>query len=149
LADELAAVGKLEEAADRLAQVEARFADSPAFQHRLAVALVMANRRDQGVARYRRACELDPENAIVLVELAMLLLDRRADGDLVDARTFADRAHALAPNAIQVRLCRAELFALANQTAEAATLYRSIAADLPDNSELKQTCLLRAEWLER
>jgi len=149
LADELTGVGELDAAVTQLAQVQTRFADVSAFHHRLAVALVMANRRDEGIASYRRALDLEPDNADLLVELAMLLLDRRADGDLPEARTLGERAFRLAPTDLKARLCRAELLALDNRRAEAAAMFRAIAADLPEESELKRTCQLRAEWLER
>jgi tetratricopeptide (TPR) repeat protein len=148
LADVLTESGRPDAAVERLQDAEPRFAGQAAYQHRLAVALVMANRRDEGVARYRRAIELEPDDPIRLVELAMLLLDRRADGDLEDARRLADCAEQLAPDAVPVRVCRAELLILDSRRAEAGALYRQIAAQLPDDSDFKRACLLKADALE-
>ena len=149
LADELASVGRNQDAVDRLTAAEDRFADQPVFQHRLAVALEMAGQRDDAVLRYRRAVQLAPNDPTVLIELAMLLMDRRAEGDLAEAHVLADRAEAVAPDRIDVQICRAELLALDGQRAEAAATYRRIEAVLPKSSPLRERCRIRAEWLER
>jgi len=149
LADKLAAVGALDEAAQRLADAEPRFADRPAFQHRYAVALVMAGRRDAAVERYRAALALDPDDPTLLVELAMLLLDRRGPGDLDQARRLAERASATAPQGVEVRMCRAELLILEGRRREAAALYRALQQDLPEGGAVWQHCRARLEWLER
>jgi tetratricopeptide (TPR) repeat protein len=147
LADELAGVGDHPAAVDRLIQAEPRFADVAAFHNRLAVALVMAKRTDDAVARYRRALELQPDSAPRLVPLGTLLMDRRGKGDLAEARRLIGKAHRLAPDRLEVRLARAELLALEGRRAEAAELYRAVAADLPEGSDYKRACELKAETL--
>ncbi len=149
LADVLTESGRPAAAVERLLAAEPRFGGQAPYQHRLAAALVMANRRDEGADRYRRAIELDPDDPVPMVELAMLLLDRRAEGDLEDARRLADRAGRLAPDSVQVRVCRAELLILDGRRAEAGALYRQIAAQLPAGSDFQRACLLKADALER
>ena len=144
---ELAGIGDHTAAVDRLIQAERRFAEVAAFHHRLAVALVMAKRTNDAVGRYRRALELEPDNALRLGRLGALLMDRRGEGDLTEARRLIDQAHRLAPDRIEIRLARAELLALEGRRAEAAKLYRAVAADLPDGSDYKRACELKAETL--
>ena len=113
----------------------------------LAVALVMAKRTNDAVGRYRRALELELDNAPRLVQLGTLLMDRRGEGDLTEVRRLIGQAHRLAPDRIEVRLARAELLALEGRRAEAAELYRAVAADLPEGSDYKRACELKAETL--
>ncbi|MCH7814442.1 MAG: tetratricopeptide repeat protein, partial [Planctomycetes bacterium] len=147
LADELIGVGQRQAAVQRLLQVQERFADVGAYHRCLADALLMSSRRQEGITRYRQAVRLEPDNAAWSAELAAVLLDRRADGDLAEARVLIDRAYALAPRSIAVRLCRAELLTLDNRPTEAAALYRAVAADLPPDSDLRRTCEMRARSL--
>jgi tetratricopeptide (TPR) repeat protein len=149
LVDRLADSGRYAEAADRLRDAESRFADNVRYLHRLAVAVTMAGRQDEGVAAYRRAVGKVPDNPAILVELAMLLLDRRADGDMAEAEALIDRAAHLDPNNVQVQIARAERLVLQGRLGDAAGIYRRLAAMLPRENELADRCRLRAEFLER
>jgi len=149
LADELVAAGRPGDAAARLLAAESRFSATAEYHRHLAAALVMANRREEAEARYRRALELSAEDVTSLVELATLLLDRRREGDVDEARRLVERAAAVSPASIPVALCRAELLVMDERRTEAAAIYRKIAASLPEGNELRRTCEIRAASLER
>ncbi|UCG15609.1 MAG: tetratricopeptide repeat protein [Phycisphaerales bacterium] len=149
LADRLMEAGRPADAVDRLRQAESRFAAESRYWHRLAVVAVTAGQQEEGAAYYRRAIERGPDNAVLLVELAMLLLDRRAEGDMAEARSLIDCAARLAPDHIQVRIARAEVLVLEGRRIQAARLYRAIANSLPEGSEQRQRYQLRADFLEK
>jgi tetratricopeptide (TPR) repeat protein len=138
---------RLDEAVERLRKGETRFGHSAAWQLEYAVTLVHLNNRDAAVDRYRRCIELDADNPQLLVELAMLLLERREGDDLDEAWRLADRAATLAPRATSVLVCRAELHALRGDIARAVELYRQAIQTLPGDSEQRRSLEARARTL--
>lgn len=122
---------------------------SPTWQHEHAISLAMAGRRDEAIDRMKRAVELSHDDTGLIVELAMLLLDRRkpatatSPSDLDQARELSNRAMSLAPDDPIVNVCRAELLALQGQIDDAIQHYRR-AIDLspPDSPQ-------RPYWQQR
>jgi len=140
-------LGHLEAARDRLRAGDHRFAREIAWQAEYAVTLVYLNERDAAIDRYRRCLVLDRDNVQLGIELAMLLLERRADKDLDEAWRLARRAAELAPGAPQVLVCRAELLALRGDLKAAAGLYRQAIDTLPHESEYRRRLEARATAL--
>ena len=149
LVQRLRELGLAGEALARLHPREADFADRAAWQAEYAVTLVYLNRRDQAVERYRQSLRLDPDNPQRAVELAMLLRERRAAGDLAEAWRWADHASTLAPDAPSVLVCRAELLALRGDLTGAVGLYERAIRALPPDSERRRLFEHRAEALGR
>jgi tetratricopeptide (TPR) repeat protein len=115
-----------------------RFADSAAWQAEYAVTLIFLNRIDEAIERYRLALALNPDDIATSVELAMLLLERRAADDVAEAWQLANAALAAAPTNPNVLVCQAELHAFDGNIGEALQNYRaaigSLAADDPRRS---------------
>jgi tetratricopeptide (TPR) repeat protein len=146
---ELALVAKLrdlaryDEALARLAAAESRFASYAAFQREYAVTLVMAGRRDEAIERYRQCVKLAHDDGTARVELAALLMERQANGDLAEAERMLEAAEAVAPDLDGVLILRAKLLALKGDLDGAVALYRRLIQALPQDSELRQ--VLREE----
>ena len=109
--------------------------------------LVYLNERDQAIDRYRRCAALAPDDADVIVELAMLLFERRENDDLAEAEQLVDRASEMAPGAPTVLVCRAELVALQGDLATAGELYRRAIEALPPGSNQRRVYQERASVL--
>ncbi len=147
LAARLRDLGWPDAAAERLRRARDRFAADPRFLHELAVTQVVAGRRDDAVSTYRDVIAVASRQASARVELAMLLLDRRADGDMAEAKSLIETTRSLAPDDMQVQIAWAELRALEGHRREAAQLYRQIASRAPRGSDLREQCELRARFL--
>ncbi|MCH7808636.1 MAG: hypothetical protein IIB60_05375 [Planctomycetes bacterium] len=147
LVRKLRELGQLDEALGRLHDREARFHSSALWQNEFAWTLVYLDRRDPAIERYRKCLELDPHDAQRLVELSMLLLERRQGDDLNEAQRLADRAEKLAPGAPFVLICRAELLALRGDLDRAVALYREAIRTMPDDNERRRTLENRARAL--
>lgn len=109
---QLRELGQTTEALRLLEQAVSPIADSPDWIAETAITLVFLDRRDDAIIAYRRALTLEPEHAQRCVELAMLLLERRAPGDLDEATTLTDRARKSSPYSPQVFVALAEIEAL-------------------------------------
>jgi tetratricopeptide (TPR) repeat protein len=140
-------LGRAREALERFRAHEHEFGDNVAWQTEYAVTLVYLNERDEAIERYRRCLELDPAEPQLLVESAMLLLERREEDDLDEAWRLAGRAAELAPGAPSVLICRAELLALRGDLTEAGALYQKAIGSLPPGSELRRKLEARAKTL--
>ena len=149
LADALAQSGRPAEEIARLEASRPRFQDQPRFLHRLAAAYAMAARRDEAVACYRELRALVPEDPVVAVELAMLLLEYQTPEGLDEADRLTNEAMRSGPNQVPVLIARAEVLALRGRRREAAALYRTLASGIPETDPLHERCRLRAEFLER
>ncbi len=149
LLQRLRELGLTGEALARLEQSESDFANIAAWQAEYAVTLVYLNRRDQAVERYRQSLRLDPDNPQRAVELAMLLRERRAAGDLDEAWRWAEHASTLAPDAPSVLICRAELRALRGDLKSAIALYERAIRALPVGSDRRRLFEQRAKALGR
>ncbi|MEE8411391.1 MAG: hypothetical protein V3S47_02730, partial [Acidobacteriota bacterium] len=149
LLQRLRELGLAGEALARLQPREVDFANSAAWQAEYAVTLVYLNRRDQAVERYRQSLRLDPDNPQRAVELAMLLRERRAAGDLDEAWRWAEHASTLAPDAPSVLVCRAELLALRGDLTGALALYERAIRALPVGSDRRRLFEQRAKALGR
>ncbi len=123
-------LGRTEQALIRLQSGEDRFADYVEWQAEYAVTLVYLDQRDLAIAHYRSAIRLSPRSPQLMVELAMLLLERRDEGDVGDAKRLSEQAEILAPDNPAVLVCRAEVLALAGEISEAIELYHRAAAGL-------------------
>ena len=152
---ELAVVRKLhelardEEALVRFRDRESRFAGSLAWQNAYAVTLLYLNRPDEGIARYRKCVELAPKNAQLVVELAMLLMERREGDDLEEAWELSERALELWPDAWSALVCRAELTALRGDIQAAISLYEKAIRSLPPDSTQRKRLEQRVKALGR
>ncbi len=140
-------LGLVTEALARLERRERRFADRVSWQTEYAVTLVYLNELDQAIERYRKCLELAPDDSQLMVELCMLLLERRHGDDLDEAQRWAMRASTLAPGAPSVLACRAELLALRGDLATAAALYEQAIRALPPDSERRRVFEQRAKTL--
>jgi tetratricopeptide (TPR) repeat protein len=149
LADALARAGRWGEALDRLEQAASRFPDDSRIWHRMAVIAAAAGEEDVAAAYYRHALERNAESAPLMVELAMLLLGRRADGDVDEAMALVAEAARLDPGNVQVQIAQAEVLVLQGRREAAAQVYRTIAESLPEGDALRARCMMRAEYLEK
>lgn len=140
-------LGQAGKALERLGAHEDRFDDNLAWQTEYAVTLVYLNERDAAIERYERCLELDASEPQLLVELAMLLLERRDKGDLDEAWRLAERAAELTPDAPIVLVCRAELLALRGDLDGAVALYRRAIRSLPPDSQQRRNLEARARTL--
>ena len=140
-------LGQLDAALDRLSAAESRFTKSLAWQWEYAVTLVYRNDRDAAIDRYRVCMELDNKNAQLAVELAMLLFERRGEGDLNAAWELAKHAGQIAPRSPTVLVCRAELLALQGDVAAAVRLYDQAIRGLDPNSRQRRIFEERARAL--
>lgn len=138
---------RTEEALDRLARGEPTVAGDLDWQRQYAVALVMAGRADEAIERYRQCQNLAPNDSDVLVELAAMLLERRAPGDLDEADALSGRAVALAPQSAGPLVIRAEVLALRGDVAGALAIYDRLIAAAPPDSEARRQWIGRARAL--
>ena len=141
-------LGRTEESLARLEQAGDRFEKSAEWQIEFAVMLLFLDRRDDAIGRYKKGLALRPDDSNFLVELAMLLFERRTAGDVQEAWSLADRAEALAPNAPWVLVCKAELLALGDPS-EAVRLYERAISQLPPSSRKRRVYEARAAALGR
>lgn len=119
------------ETMERLQQGDGRFAQSAAWQQEYGVTLVYFDRRDEAAGRYARAMALAPNDAKLMIEYAMLLLDRRKGDDLTKAREIANRASQLSTSEPTVFVCLAELAVLDGNVEAAIEGYRKAIRLLP------------------
>jgi len=142
-------LGRVRDAIDRLRAGEPRFASSVVWQTEYAVTLVYLNDRDGAIARYKLASGLAPNDPQLMVELAMLLLERRQGDDLDQAWDLADRASRLAPGAPSILVCRAELLAQRGDLRGAIAAYQEAIRSLPPGSDQRRVLEQRARALGR
>lgn len=142
-------LARTEEALEVLQNADSRFAESAAWQTEYAVTLVYLDQVDEAIDRYRKAVALSPSNHALMVELAMLLLERRTGEDLSEAWKLATRAATLAPNDPIVLVCQAELLALDGDLQQAVQLYERAIKVLPPDSEKRRNFEERAAALGR
>ncbi|MFH1111084.1 MAG: tetratricopeptide repeat protein [Planctomycetota bacterium] len=142
-------LGRVRDALDRLRAGEPRFSSSVVWQTEYAVTLVYLNDRDGAIERYRRAVELGASDPQLMVELAMLLLERRQNDDLEHAWDLAKRASRLAPGAPSVLVCRAELLAQRGDVHGAIAAYQEAIRSLPPDSDQRRVLEQRARALGR
>ncbi len=140
-------LGLTAEALERLHGGEDRFAGSAEWQAEYAVTLVLLNDRDGAIERYRRSLELQPHHPQRAVELAMLYLERRRDGDVKSAWRWMESAYALSPDSPPVLACRAELLAVRGDLAEAIATYRRAIERLPSGNPLRPVYIERLKTL--
>ncbi|MCH8148776.1 MAG: hypothetical protein IH987_12390 [Planctomycetes bacterium] len=152
---EIALVRKLRELGlkkDALARLEKagdRFENVLEWQVEYAVTLVYLNLRDDAIDHYYMALSMHQDKPQLLVELAMLLFERRHEGDLEEAWTLASRAESLAPRMAVVFVCKAEIVALRGNLKEAVRLYEQAIDLSPPGSEIRRNCTKRAAALGR
>ena len=142
-------LGRIRGALDRFRANESRFSASALWQSEYAVTLVYLNDLDGAIVRYLQAIELGPDDPQRMVEVAMLLLERRQDNDLDQAWELATRASHLAPGAPFVLICRAELLALRGDMQGAVAAYQEAIRALPAGTDQRQALEQRARTLGR
>ena len=134
LINQLRESGWPDDALSRLRQREAMFQSSAEWQAEYAVTLVLLNQVDEAVAHYERSVELSPNESQRIVELAMLLLERRHPGDLDRAGQLCGRAQSLAPMSPPVISCQAEVLLARGDVQGARALYQRVIDALPVGS---------------
>ena len=82
-----------------------------------------------------------------MIELAMLLLERRTGDDVARAWTLAESAGQRAPDLPAVWVCKAELAALKGDMAAAGAYYRRAIAALPAGDPQRRIWEQRARAL--
>ncbi len=147
LVRKLRKVGRLNDALEALRSHDDRFSSDATWQREYAVTLLLRNDRDGAISRYRASLKLRPDDPNTIVELAMLLLERRAGDDLEEAWELSAKAMRLAPRGPLVLVCRAELSALRGDVKGAVALYREAIRALPANSDRRRVFEERAKAL--
>ncbi|MGD2108883.1 MAG: tetratricopeptide repeat protein [Phycisphaerae bacterium] len=127
-------LGLTEEALSRQQAFDSRFTRNATWQAEVAVTFVYLNRIDEAIDRYRRSLDLAPNDPQRAVELAMLLLERRAGDDLRDAKRRADSAYEVAPGDPSVLVCLAEIAAVQGDVTRAIALYQQAIQSLPPDT---------------
>ncbi len=130
-----------------LQQFDARFQRQADWHLEYAVTLVFLNRAGDAIDRYEKSLTLDSQNAQVMVELAMLLLERREGDDLDRAWDLSGEAFVIAPNLPTTLVCRAELLALRGDLSGALEHYRKAIELLPVEHPLRRAYEQRAKTL--
>jgi len=136
--------GRLDTALAYLQEHDAHFREQAVWHYEYAVTLVLRDRVDDAIERYRRAIELDPDRLQWLVEAAMLLLE---SGRTAQAETLAARAASLAPDAPRVLACRAEIAVLHGDPVEAVRLLEKAVGALPTGHPTRRVFVERARAL--
>lgn len=135
LVERMLEMGQSEQALRRLEAGEERFGEDARWNYAYGHVLLYAARSDAAISRLRRAAELDPQTPQYKVELAMLLVGRRFQGDMEEARTLAEAAVAQAPQDPFALVCLAEVNALNGNLQEAHRLYVRALQRIPADTE--------------
>jgi tetratricopeptide (TPR) repeat protein len=131
-------LGRNDEVLSRFEDTGTRFDQQLTWQKEYAVALVISGRRDEAIDRYRKCLSMAPNDGPLLVELAALLMERRAKGDLNEVETLLERAGRLAPDHLGLHILRADLLALEGDLEGAVEAYRKVIRSLPSDSDLRR-----------
>lgn len=140
-------LGQAEEALRELDAHAEPFDSAMMWRHERGITLVYLGRRDEAIDAYTRASALAPDDVGLLVEQAMLRLERRSESDVDEAERLAGRAARSAPDAPAVLACRAEVEVARGRTAAAAELYRRASRGLPEGSNERRMYEERARAL--
>lgn len=119
------------EAERRFQILRSTFEASPVWRYEHAVTLATLGERDEAIAEYEGVVAIDDANVQARAELAMLLLERRADGDLARADEALRPAENAVPVGANILAARAEWFAAQGRTPEAIATYRRAISSLP------------------
>jgi tetratricopeptide (TPR) repeat protein len=138
LARKLREVNRVVESLRRLESGADRFGRNADWQRECAVTLVMLNRVDEAIERYRRAVELRSADAQSKIELAMLLLERGRKGDLAEADVLTNEAAEQAGGEPAVLAGRAEVLAALGRVHDAIQTYRQAIEILPAEGEQRR-----------
>jgi tetratricopeptide (TPR) repeat protein len=98
----------------------------------LALVLDGANRKPEAKQVYDATLKLDPNNGVVLNNLAFLLAE--SGGDLDDALTKAQRAKQLLPNLTEVSDTLGWIYLKKNLSQDAIEIFRELVAKQPNHS---------------
>ncbi len=147
LIHKLRELNQLEQLIERFKLKETAFARHAQWQHEYAVTHVYLDQRDQAIDRYRQAISLDESNVQRMIELAMLLLERRAQDDLEQAWLLTVKAKAIEPHAPNMLICQAELLALKGEFVQAYRLYNEAIRAIPKGTTLRRIYEQRAKAL--
>jgi protein O-mannosyl-transferase len=113
--------------ADALKELElgkVHFADDSEWMSEWATTLVYLDRRDDAIEKYRRALELEANNAQLMVELGMLLLERRAGSDIENADRMVRRGLELQPESAKFHAALGEVLAVKGDIVSARKCFR-------------------------
>lgn len=120
----LRSIGRVQQAFEHLEAGERQFVEIPEWLGEMAVTLVYLDRRDEAITKYEQTVKLDSTNAQLMVELGMLLIERRAGEDLERAKTLVVKGMALAPRSPNVYAALGEIRALEGDIAGAREAFR-------------------------
>lgn len=123
-------LGRTEQALALLQQHASRFPQHADGAYETAVTLVYLNRRDDAIEAYRRAIELRPAPQ-TMVELGMLLFERREGEDVKEARSLVEAAIARQPGTPPFHAAMGEILSLQGDRAGAQKSFRK-AVELTD-----------------
>jgi tetratricopeptide (TPR) repeat protein len=143
---ELQSLGRVEDAVQLMQANDRRFENRAEWHAEFAVNLVLLNRVDEAVQRYHRSLSL-AEDVNTMVELAMLLLERRRGDDLSEADRLSVAALKRDPESLVALVCRAEVLALGGNLAAAQTLYGRAIETLPRDDARRGPYIERAKAL--
>ena len=141
----LRSIGQTHEALRLLELGVVKFGDDSEWAAETAITLVYLDRRDEAIEKYRRALELNQTNAQLMVELAMLLIERRAPGDVEEARKLVGKAVAIQPESASVHAAFGEIQALEGDIAKARDSFRRAIQLAPPGSEYSRLLSERAK----
>ncbi len=147
LVKKLRELNQFDKLIERLNLKEMAFSQHAQWQHEYAVTHVYLDQRDQAIDRYLKAISLDNTNVQRMIELAMLLLERREHDDLEQAWQLTIKAKAIDPQAAQILVCQAELLALQGEFSQAHQLYLEAIRAMPEGSAIRRIYEQRAKAL--
>jgi len=120
--------------------------DSPDIERKMAMYLISAERYDDALAAYEELVADDPSDADSYLRISQIYRQKK---DMVKARAASDKAKAIDPNNIQVRLNELYILQAEGKPAEAIEVMKSILQQTESRSYDPAQLESRGELLEQ
>lgn len=143
----LRSIGRVPDALELLENGNDAFGSRADWLAEWAITLVYLDRRDDAIEKYGQAIARSPENGQLMVELAMLLIERRGAGDVARAHALTEKAVAGTPRAANVHAAMAEILAIEGDIARGRQELRTAIQLAPAGSEYQRMLIEREKSL--